>query len=323
MSRPGGRPRRRSPRAAGRPATPGSTRAPRETVPHRISPSPESDREGSGSGRSERANRVAVRGCPPAPRWSPACGPRPGPSPGSRPREIRPVENLEHEPEAVFQLALPLLQHRGRRRNHDGVRLPAQEQLAGNETCLDGLAEPGVVGDEEVDARQPKGLAQRLHLVRVDADAGPERRLEETRVGRGDAVPSQRVQEGGKLPRRVESLGREVGPALVLENVPVELVVPEDGERLSLRIVVGAGEPDDRGLAGCPRLDDLLDQPPSGANLDQFAGGGCPFRKLLRQCGVHAPVIITPRSRTSPPGRGASRRGTRASSRCARCRRPG
>ena len=46
-------------------------------------------------------------------------------------REIRPVETLEDESEAVLQLALPLLQHRRRRRDDDGVGLPAQEQLAG------------------------------------------------------------------------------------------------------------------------------------------------------------------------------------------------
>ena len=232
-------------------------------------------------------------------------------------REIRPVENLEYEPEAVLQLAFPLLQYRGRRRDDDGVRLPAQEQLAGDEARLDGLAEPGVVGNEKVDARQPERFAQRLHLVGVDADAGPERRLEQARVGRGDAVPAQRMQEGRELPRRVESLGGEIGPTFVLENQPVELVVPEDGQGLSLRIVVGAGEPDQGRLACGLRRNDFLDQPPPGAHLDQFAGGGCPFRKLLRQCSVHAPVIITPRSRTSPRGRVASRRGTRASSRYA------
>ena len=93
-------------------------------------------------------------------------------------REIRPIENLEDKAEAVFQLPLPLLQHRGRRRDDDGVCLPTQQQLAGDEARLDGLAEPGVVGDEEVGARQPERLAQRLHLVGVDADSGPERRLE-------------------------------------------------------------------------------------------------------------------------------------------------
>ena len=74
-------------------------------------------------------------------------------------REIRPVENLEDKAEAILQLPLPLLQHRGRRRDDDGVRLPAKEQLPGDEARLDGLAEPGVVGDEEVDPWKPERLA--------------------------------------------------------------------------------------------------------------------------------------------------------------------
>ncbi len=56
------------------------------------------------------------------------------------------------------------------------------KRLARDQARLDGLAEPGVVRDEEIDARQPKGLAQRFHLVGVDPDPGPERRLEEIRV---------------------------------------------------------------------------------------------------------------------------------------------
>ena len=161
----------------------------------------------------------------------------------------------------------------------------------GDEARLDGLAKPGVVGDEKVDARQPEGLAQRLHLVGVNADSGPERRLEEARVGRGDAVPAQRVKEGRELPRRVEALGGQVRPAFVLEDLPVELVVPEDGQGLSLRIVVGATEPDDERLARTLRLEDLLDQPPPGAHLDQLAHGRRAFGKHPCHRRVHAPSI--------------------------------
>ena len=162
----------------------------------------------------------------------------------------------------------------------------------GDEARLDGLAESCVVGDEKVDARQPEGLAQRFHLVGVNANSGPERRLEEARVGRGDAVPTQRMQEGRELPRRVEALGGEIGPTFVLEDLPVELVVPEDGQGLSLRIVVGAGETDQGRLAGCLRRNDFLDQPPPGAHLDQLACGRRPLGKLRCQGSVHAPVII-------------------------------
>ena len=168
----------------------------------------------------------------------------------AHPRQVGAVEDLEHEAEALLELGLPLLEDRGRRRDDDGLGLLAQQQLARDEPGLDGLAEAGVVGDEEVDARQPERLAQRLHLVGVDLDAGAERRLEEVRVGGRDAVPAQRVQEGGELARRVEALGGEVLPALFLQDAAVELVVPEDVERLALGVVVGAGQADEGGLAG-------------------------------------------------------------------------
>ncbi|HUF76427.1 MAG TPA: hypothetical protein VMM35_09115 [Longimicrobiales bacterium] len=50
-------------------------------------------------------------------------------------------------------------------------------------------------------------------------------------------------------------------PALFLEDQAVDLVVPVDVERLALRIVVGAGQPDERGLAGGGGRDHLLHQP--------------------------------------------------------------
>ena len=168
----------------------------------------------------------------------------------AHPRQVGAVEDLEHEAEALLELGLPLLEHRRRRRDDDRLGLLAQEQLARDQAGLDRLAEAGVVGDEEVDARQAQRLAQRLHLVGVDLDAGAERRLEEVRVGGRDAVPAQRVEEGGELARGVEALGREILPALLLEDPAVELVVPEDVERLALGVVVGAGEPDEGGLAG-------------------------------------------------------------------------
>ena len=194
-------------------------------------------------------------------------------------RQVGAVENLEHQPETVLELALPLLEHRRRGRHDDGLRLAAQQQLAGDQPRLDGLPEPGVVGDEQVDPRQPQRLAQRLHLVGVDADAGTEWRLEEVRVGRRHAVPAQRVQERREPARVVEALLGEVFPALLLEDAAVDLVVPVDPQRLPLRVVVGAGQRHQRRLARRLRRRDLLDQPPAGAHLDQLAYLGRPFRQ--------------------------------------------
>ncbi len=93
------------------------------------------------------------------------------------PRQIGPVEQLEHEAKTLLELGLPLLKDRGWRRNHDGLGFFAKEKLAGDETSLDRLAETRVVGNEEVDARQAERLAERFHLVGIDLDSGAEGRL--------------------------------------------------------------------------------------------------------------------------------------------------
>ena len=163
--------------------------------------------------------------------------------------QVGAVENLEDQAEAILQLSLPLLQHRRRRRDDDRLRLPAQQQLTGDEPRLDGLAEPGVVCNKQVDPRQPQRLAERLHLVGVDPDAGPKGRLEEIGVRGGHAVPAQRVQERRELARIVETPFGEVRPTLFFQDAAVDLVVPEDPQRLSLRVVVGAGERHEGGSA--------------------------------------------------------------------------
>ena len=133
----------------------------------------------------------------------------------AHPRDVGAVENLEQQAEAIFELRLPLFQHGGRRRHDDAPHLPSQQQFAGDEAGFDGLAEAGVVGDEQVDARQQQRLAQRFHLVGVQLDAGAERRLEQVGLrGRG-AVPAQRVEEGGEVARRVEPPTGEIRPTLL------------------------------------------------------------------------------------------------------------
>ena len=151
------------------------------------------------------------------------------------------------------------------------------------------FAQPGIVGDEEIHARQPERLPQRLHLVGVDPDPGPERGLEEIRVGRGDRVPAQGVQEGRELARRIETAGGKVGPALLLQDAAVDLAVPEDLDRPPLRVVVGASQPHPSGVIRRRRRSHLFDQPMTRAHPDQFARLGETLRKIRRggRC-VHA-----------------------------------
>ena len=184
-------------------------------------------------------------------------------------RQVGAVQDHEQEAEALLHLPLPLLQHRGGSGDDDGARLLAEQQLAGDEAGLDGLSKAGVVGDEQVHAGQAQRLAQRLHLVGVDLDAGTERRLQEIRVSGRDAVPAQGVQERAEVARRIEALGAEVAPRLLLQDAAVDLEVPVDLQGLTLGIVVGAGQAHPSALVG--RLLDCLDQPAARAHLHQIA----------------------------------------------------
>ena len=86
--------------------------------------------------------------------------------------------HLEAQAEAPLHLALPLEAHRRRADDEDEARLLSQEQLLEHEPRLDGLAEPDVVRDEEVRARELERLHERRELVRHELDARAERRLE-------------------------------------------------------------------------------------------------------------------------------------------------
>ena len=144
----------------------------------------------------------------------------------THPGHVGAVEYLADEAEAVFEFGLPLFDDRGRRGHDDHLGLAALDQFSSDQAGFDGLAEPRVVGDEEIDAGQQQRLAQRFHLVGVDTDTGPKRGLEQVRVRRGGAVPTQGVVEGGELARRIETLCGEPVEALVFQDAPVELVVP-------------------------------------------------------------------------------------------------
>lgn len=75
------------------------------------------------------------------------------------------------------------------------------------------------------------------------------------------------MEEGRELAGFIEAFGRKVGPALFLQDAPVDLVVPEDVERLALGVVIGAGETD-QGRVARVGVEDFLDEPAAGADLD-------------------------------------------------------
>ena len=85
-----------------------------------------------------------------------------------------------------------------------------------------------------------QGLAQRLKLVGVEADAGPERGLEEVGIGGSDAVPAERVQVSREPLWRVESARGDGIPVLSGHDPRIQFPIPKDFEGLTLRVIVNA-----------------------------------------------------------------------------------
>jgi hypothetical protein len=181
----------------------------------------------------------------------------------------------ELEAEALPELVAPLEGDGGRRGDDGAVDALPEEELVQDETGFDGLSEAHVVGDEEVDAGQGEGLAERFELVGVGDDAGAERGLKQGRVGGGDAAPAQRVEVGREAFGGVGLAGAS-GGAGVVEDAGVGFGLPEHGEAFALGVVLDAGERE----AG-ERLEGLaaLDEPAPLAHAHEAAGGGHEARR--------------------------------------------
>ena len=185
-------------------------------------------------------------------------------------REVLPVEDHERQPELRLQLVLPLPDHPGRRRDESEVHPPAQQQLAEDQPGLDGLARADVVRDEQVDARQAQGLAKRLELVGVEADARAERRLKEVPIGSGCRTPTERPQVGSEHGGIVGAGARDSIPAFVAENFGIELGSQDDIRCLALGVVVDTGHAK-RGQSS-PELELVLDEPSPTAKPHEVSG---------------------------------------------------
>ena len=181
-----------------------------------------------------------------------------------------PIECLEEQAEPSLELLAPLRHHRWRTDHDDVLHASAEEQFAGDEAGLDRLAEADVVGDEEVDAWEQEGLAERLKLVGIEPDAGTEGRLKEPRIGGSDTVPAKRADEGAEKPRVIKPLGADLLPDLSVEDFGVELEIPDHLQGVALGVVVDAGEGHLRAVG---RRLDRLDEPRAGAAADDLAGG--------------------------------------------------
>ncbi len=175
-------------------------------------------------------------------------------------------------PKRTSIFRLPLGDDGSRAGDHDSLDLLSHDHLAQHEPGFNGLAEADVIGDEEVHSRQVEGLAKWFQLVGHHLDSRTVRSLEQPWVRGGHQIPADRIEVGGELVRGIEAAAGHVVPETRFEDARIDLAFPEDGEPLTLRVIVEAGEIDEGlfpgGVGG--RLD-ALDEIPPGPHLHNRA----------------------------------------------------
>ena len=84
-------------------------------------------------------------------------------------------------------------------------------------------------------------------------------------------MPPKRADEGAEEPRVVKALAADLFPYLSVEDLGVELEIPDHLEGVALGVVIDAGEGHLRAVG---RRLDRLDEPRAGATADDLTGGG-------------------------------------------------
>ena len=173
---------------------------------------------------------------------------------GARQHELR------LDMELLGKLALPLLGQVRRTQHGDAADLGAVEQLAGDEACLDGLADPDVVGDEHAHRVEPERHHQRHELVGPWIDRDAPEAAEGAAGGAGGETSGVAEQQPGGEVSEVLAAGKPEGRGLDRlycgDHAGDLLVEPADGAKHE-EVCSGFGE----------------DDPLAAAGIDQGAGG--------------------------------------------------
>jgi hypothetical protein len=121
----------------------------------------------------------------------------------------------------------------------------AEHQLANDEACLDRFTEANVIGNEEVHAWEGERLPKGLELVCHDLDPSAKGRLKERGICRGYGVPTKRIEIGAEESRAIEASFPDPAPALLGQDLSVDLFFPKDAELLPGGVIVDAAERDE------------------------------------------------------------------------------
>ena len=107
-------------------------------------------------------------------------------------------------------------------------------------------------------------------MVRFQLDAGAKRRLKQIWVSRGDAVPLEGVEIGRKQVRIIEAVTAKTRPLFPTKRFGVQFSLPQDLQRLSLRVIFDAGHPYHGAVGLALWSSDFFNQIESLANADDF-----------------------------------------------------
>ena len=194
------------------------------------------------------------------------------------------VHDAEVEAELVPHLVPPLDLKRGRADDQHPPSPVPDDQFEGDEARLDRLAEPHVVGDQQVDPRHLDGTDHGVELVVLDVDARAERGLDVLEVGGGSGPPADGIEEGVEPVGRVEA-GR-LGEGDLLDDRGPRLDLPDDLKLFAEGVVLDREQGDEVLGVGGDRLQrrgreragpDLVHHPAAGTDADELArfGGRC------------------------------------------------
>lgn len=156
--------------------------------------------------------------------------------------EVCTVDDDRFEVETGAEFILPSLQHRRRCRNDDELDAVTEEELAYDEACLDRLAEPHIIGDQQIDARQSKSFGERLEFIGLEPNASPDGSFEEAWTASGHSVPAGPAQMGSEHRLGIEAAIAELLEARFGEDLGVELFLPENRKTQDRVIFVGTDQ---------------------------------------------------------------------------------
>ena len=116
------------------------------------------------------------------------------------------VDDAEFETELVPHLLFPLDLKRRRANDQNRASAVAQDQFLSDQAGLDGLAEPNIISNQQIDPRHGKRPHHGIKLIIIHFNAAAKGRLKSFIIGGRNRSPSYRVEESVKELRRIKTL---------------------------------------------------------------------------------------------------------------------